>query len=1011
MFFGRNLRILIFTLVAFLALAGVAFAAQQAGLVPLGGGERPSDGPAQAPPVGPMLTVTKTADPATVPESGADVTYTVTVSNDGTETATIDAVTDKVGDADPVALTDLDPAPPASLDPGASYTGTFTRHIAGDFPGGVSDTVTVSASDGEGDTAQASGSAEVTFTDSLPQISVTKTADPATVPESGDVVQFTVSIVNLSAEPVMLLGLSDTVFPLETLLPGWLGTVLAPFDGVDGGGDTLEGSFVQWIAGDASGPAHENTVTAHAYDDEGNVADGFDDATVSFTNVPPQISVTKTADPATVPESGADVTYTVTVSNDGTETATIDAVTDKVGDADPVALTDLDPAPPASLDPGASYTGTFTRHIAGDFPGGVSDTVTVSASDGEGDTAQASGSAEVTFTDSLPQISVTKTADPATVPESGADVTYTVTVSNDGTETATIDAVTDKVGDADPVALTDLDPAPPASLDPGASYTGTFTRHIAGAAPGTHTDVVAVSVSDDEVNPVTASDEATVRFVRDLPQHAGGSDFSLLIKPDGSLWATGLNDYGELGVGDTTVRIVATRVGGDSDWVAVACGDYHGLALKADGSLWTWGANSFGQLGLGDTDQRTAPTRVGGDTDWVAVAAGDRHSLALKADGSLWSWGQNTYGQLGLGDTDTRYVPTQIGSGTDWASFSCGAEHSMAITDRGVLWGWGRNLRSQLGLGDTANRLVPTRVGNDRDWAVISCADEDCRALKTGGTLWAWGYNNFGQLGFGDTTTRSVPTQVGADTDWAALACGDDHTIALRTDNGLWAWGANSFGNLGTGDTVAHFSPMKISDASDWTGLSCGDDDSAAFEPDGTLWKWGSNIQGQLGFGDLANRLVPTFLMDVDDAAAPPIAELTSSTHPDPAAWYPGTAPAFAWGATDDSNIAGYKWIMDQDPAGEASAGYPLPDTTKVFTGLPEGVRYFHVRAVDRAGNWGPTRTMAVRIDTTTPATTDNADGKVHQSFTLQLTADDVLSGVAGTQYRIDGGSWRTGDA
>jgi peptidoglycan/xylan/chitin deacetylase (PgdA/CDA1 family) len=615
----------------------------------------------------------------------------------------------------------------------------------------------------------------------------------------------------------------------------------------------------------------------------------------------------------------------------------------------------------------------------------------------------------VTFTDVLPAITVTKTADPGAVPASGADVTYTVTIANDTAEAAILGEITDQVGEAAPVALTDLDPAPPAALDGGATYTGSFTRHVAGSAPGRLTDVVTVAATDDEGNLTSAADDATVSFYEELPQHAGGSDFSLVLKPDGSIWASGLNDYGELGVGDNTVRIVATRVGTGSDWVAVACGDYHALALRADGSLWSWGANSFGQLGLGDTDQRVEPTRVGGDTDWVAIAGGDRHSLALKADGSLWSWGQNTYGQLGLGDTDNRLTPTRVGSDTDWVSIVCGAEHSLAIKDRGTLWAWGRNLHSQLGLGDTATRLTPTRVGNDRDWAVVGASDEDCRALKTDGTLWAWGWNNFGQLGFGDTTTRSVPTQVGTDTDWAEIACGDDHTIATKTGGGLWAWGANSFGNLGTGDTVAYYAPTKISDDTDWTNLSCGDDDSAAFKPDGALWRWGSNIQGQLGFGDLDNRIVPTFVMFTDDTTAPPIAELTSSTHPDPDAWYSDTAPAFAWGAIDDSNIAGYKWIMDQNPAGEASAGYPLPDTSRSYESIPEGVRYFHVRAVDRAGNWGATRTMAVRIDTTAPATSDDADDEVHQSFTLHLTAADALSGVATTEYRIDGGPWRTG--
>ena len=404
---GRHLRITLLILAIFLALAGAAVAAQRADLALTGDSvPRPAEAsrPAQAPPIRPQVGVTKTADPTTVPETGGDVTYTVTITNAGVEAFTLDAITDDVGNAGPVALTDLDPTPPASLDPGGSYTGTFTRHVAGDAPAGLTDVVEVTVSDGDGDSDSASADATVTFSDVLPQISVTKTADPTTVPESGDVVAFTVSVVNLSGEPVTLMSLTDTAFSLDALLPGWVGTVLAPYDGVDGGSDTLEGTFVQWVEGNASGPDHVDTVTAEAWDDEGNPAGAGDDATVGFTDVLPQISVTKTADPTTVPEKGDDVTYTVTITNDGAEAVTLGAITDKVGDADPAALTDLDPVPPASLDPGAVYTGTFTRRVAGEFPGSLTDVVEVAAGDDDGNPTSAGDDATVTFTETAPAV-------------------------------------------------------------------------------------------------------------------------------------------------------------------------------------------------------------------------------------------------------------------------------------------------------------------------------------------------------------------------------------------------------------------------------------------------------------------------------------------------------------------------------------------------------------------------------------------------------------------------------
>jgi alpha-tubulin suppressor-like RCC1 family protein len=42
----------------------------------------------------------------------------------------------------------------------------------------------------------------------------------------------------------------------------------------------------------------------------------------------------------------------------------------------------------------------------------------------------------------------------------------------------------------------------------------------------------------------------------------------------------------------------------------LAGGQYHSLTIRADGSLWAWGNNEAGQLGLRDTADRKTPTRV-----------------------------------------------------------------------------------------------------------------------------------------------------------------------------------------------------------------------------------------------------------------------------------------------------------------------------------------------------------------------------------------------------------------
>lgn len=70
------------------------------------------------------------------------------------------------------------------------------------------------------------------------------------------------------------------------------------------------------------------------------------------------------------------------------------------------------------------------------------------------------------------------------------------------------------------------------------------------------------------------------------------------------------NDFGQLGDGTTTDRYTPVQVQGLSGVVAVAAGSDHSLALKSDGTLWAWGYNGYGQLGDGTTTNRYSPVKV-----------------------------------------------------------------------------------------------------------------------------------------------------------------------------------------------------------------------------------------------------------------------------------------------------------------------------------------------------------------------------------------------------------------
>ena len=83
------------------------------------------------------------------------------------------------------------------------------------------------------------------------------------------------------------------------------------------------------------------------------------------------------------------------------------------------------------------------------------------------------------------------------------------------------------------------------------------------------------------------------------------------------------------------------------------------MILKNDGSLWATGNNTWGQLGTGDTNSiwTLTPVMMSGV---AAVSAGLGHTMILKNDGTLWATGYNYPGTLGTGDTTHVLTPVNV---------------------------------------------------------------------------------------------------------------------------------------------------------------------------------------------------------------------------------------------------------------------------------------------------------------------------------------------------------------
>lgn len=317
-------------------------------------------------------------------------------------------------------------------------------------------------------------------------------------------------------------------------------------------------------------------------------------------------------------------------------------------------------------------------------------------------------------------------------------------------------------------------------------------------------------------NAVWASVSAGSRGYDSTPTQPGG--FSIGIQTNGTLWAWGHNDRGQLGIGSFASQRFPVKVGSDTNWAQAEAGASHVVARKRDGTLWAWGANESGQLGTGTSVSNSAsPVRIGSDAAWVEVRAGGFFSLARRADGTLWAWGTNGHGQLGIGANTgtnaTRRVPVQVGTDADWAALSAGAFHSLGLKANGTMWSWGRNNFGQLGLGfgsgtgsEISNTNRPTPVGTQSDWSAIEAGNFHSFGINSSGALFGWGANFYGQLGNGtsgstlstNSENRTAPGPIATDKIWRMVDA-SSHSLGITTDGNIWGWGWNAQGQVGDG--------------------------------------------------------------------------------------------------------------------------------------------------------------------------------------------------------------------
>lgn len=363
-------------------------------------------------------------------------------------------------------------------------------------------------------------------------------------------------------------------------------------------------------------------------------------------------------------------------------------------------------------------------------------------------------------------------------------------------------------------------------------------------------------------------------------------DTEQLIQADleerGSVYVCGLNNKGQLGMGDMENRrffecIPQLRGIGV---VKVETGLDTGYAITAEYDVYCWGGGGVGRCGLNPRDgnkgneeklfnylEPTPVVDLAGE-EIITVRLGSSHGIGIGRGGDCFVWGDGDSGQLGLGDFEHHHVIAVNNSFPPVQDGGCGSNHTMVLTKTGGVYSWGHSANGRLGIG-ASERLgakegqrhyfpIPTHLSTLEEIRELSCGADHTLAVGGSG-VWSWGNGSGGRLGLGDNNDRFDPCLVPRIRGKPILgvAAGSWHSLAIiqypmmLKGGWLYSWGSGYHGQLGMeAKTVSMYAePVEyfLRHHLLITTVRTASHHCAVVTSDGELYTWGSNSCGQLG--------------------------------------------------------------------------------------------------------------------------------------------------------------------
>ncbi|XP_043510230.1 X-linked retinitis pigmentosa GTPase regulator-like [Frieseomelitta varia] len=182
-----------------------------------------------------------------------------------------------------------------------------------------------------------------------------------------------------------------------------------------------------------------------------------------------------------------------------------------------------------------------------------------------------------------------------------------------------------------------------------------------------------------------------VHIPEPVKQISAGYYHSTFLTESGLVYVCGESESGKLGIDVSfSTQVAPKQMQLPSPALHVACGGHHTVILAENGSLYCTGSNSTGQLGLGTnlTDLHTPKLLPRGalrNERIARVSCGESHTAVVTESGKLYTCGDGRHGKLGLEENENnvheltfvqRYKELFV------SNVACGGCHTILVGQR-----------------------------------------------------------------------------------------------------------------------------------------------------------------------------------------------------------------------------------------------------------------------------------------------------------------------------------------